>query len=1354
MSLVADSGGHAEIEYGSAGSSGGTTTSVTTSTASGAYTETSGNTLLVLNGGSVSAATIDNGAFLVVSGGADYAATVSAGGTETVSAGSATGDQIYGAASVDSGGDVSSETVEAGGALVVNGGAVDTASTVLAAGSETVLGSATGDQIYGTQLVSAATAIVTNETVYSGGNLDVFLKGAVASETTVSSGGFLNISGNAVASDTTLSGGGTLELQSPKATLSGTLTFAGGNNTLEVSVLSSTGSSGLGDQATISGFSSTDRIDITALTDAGTTLSVTTSGTDTVAEIISGGSTIVETFIFSGTTTYTSNTLSLIADSGGDAEIVYASGGGGTTTSVTTSTASGMYTETAGKTLEVLNGGSVTAPTIESGAFLVVNGGVDSDADIEAGGTETVSAGTASGDQIYGSAIVSAGTMSDETVQSGGTLTMDGGTASNTVLAGGATLELSDPSATLSGTLTFANGDNSLVVNVLPSLGAGDQAVISGYSTNDKIEVTEVTPSSANLSFSAGPNGEEIATVSGTNSGGSLESVSFIFGNGTTYNASTISLAPDASGVDLVLDTTPVVTFTSLSGLQTNDATQIVNGTVDTTVDPYAIGTTVSVIESGQVVGAGTVGANGYWSANVAFLNDDGTNTLSATDTDNAGNTGSTSQPLTYNVNTSAAAFAAGNLVISISGDGDGSGSYGDNQASPMTLEQITTSGTIVSQLVMPETTTVVDGVTEYAISSEYGSSSEGTLELSADGQSLVIAGYGVNPQTYNEGGAAVYGNAAEAQSTSIPGGQYTAVPRVIADINVDGTIDTSTALYNVFNTNNPRSVATVNGSSFYVSGQGAKGDTTGGVFYATDGTSSATAIDDSTTTRTAEIYDGDLYVSADNKGGMTGIFDYGPVADLNGPVTPTALPGIDTSVTLTATNGNTVNGADAGTSVYLSPENFFFANSTTLYVADGGDPKNGGLGDGGLQKWVLSDGQWNLEYTLSAGLNLVPDTASSGTSGLIGLTGEVVGNSVELFATNEALTDLGQTYVYEITDQLDATTPAPDESFDAILTASPDENIRGISFAPTETTTPCYCRGTLIQTDRGEVPAERLSIGDRVITKSGEARPIRWIGRRSYGGRFALGRRDILPICIKAGALDHDVPRRDLWISPHHAMYFKDNHLEAVLIEAKDLVNGVSIVQADRVDSVEYFHIELDSHDVIIAEGALSESFIDDDSRGLFHNAHEYKELHAEAAAGLEQYCAPRCEDGYEVEAARRRIALRAGLGTMRDEPRAGALRGQVDRITARCIEGWAQNLHNPEAPVCLDIYAGAQLIGQVLANTYRGDLERAGHGSGRHSFAFTPPPGLVITPDTVHVRRSFDGALLARRGPMRTAA
>ena len=63
----------------------------------------------------------------------------------------------------------------------------------------------------------------------------------------------------------------------------------------------------------------------------------------------------------------------------------------------------------------------------------------------------------------------------------------------------------------------------------------------------------------------------------------------------------------------------------------------------------------------------------------------------------------------------------------------------------------------------------------------------------------------------------------------------------------------------------------------------------------------------------------------------------------------------------------------------------------------------------------------------------------------------------------------------------------------------------------------PCYCPGTLILTERGEFPVEKLAIGDRVMTASGAARPIKWIGRRSYAGRFVMGRKDILPICIRA---------------------------------------------------------------------------------------------------------------------------------------------------------------------------------------------------------------------------------------------
>jgi hypothetical protein len=286
-------------------------------------------------------------------------------------------------------------------------------------------------------------------------------------------------------------------------------------------------------------------------------------------------------------------------------------------------------------------------------------------------------------------------------------------------------------------------------------------------------------------------------------------------------------------------------------------------------------------------------------------------------------------------------------------------------------------------------------------------------------------------------------------------------------------------------------------------------------------------------------------------------------------------------------------------------------------------------------------------------------------------------------------------------------------------------------------TTAPCYCPGTLILTERGEVAVEALAIGDRVMTMSGAGRPIKWIGRRSYAGRFALGRPNILPICVQAGALDDGVPRRDLWVSPHHAMC-----LEGVLIEACDLVNGITIFQAEQVAQVEYFHIELDTHDVLIAEGAYSESFVDDDSRGLFHNAHEYRALYPDERTQSARYCAPRCREGLAVERAQQAIARRAGLPDAVVDLNVGALRGFIDGIGPQRIQGWAQHVDQPEMPAWLDILADGKRIGHVVANRYRADLVRAGMGSGRHGFAFEPPPGVSL--GAIEVRRSHDGAAL----------
>jgi autotransporter passenger strand-loop-strand repeat protein len=414
---------------------------------------------------------------------------------------------------------------------------------------------------------------------------------------------------------------------------------------------------------------------------------------------------------------------------------------------------------------------------------------------------------------------------------------------------------------------------------------------------------------------------------------------------------------------------------------------------------------------------------------------------------------------------TNLTSFTAGDIVISLVGDVNGAGGYTDNQATPIILEEITTAGVVVGEMELSQTTTTnSSGVVENAISGEYGSSSEGSLELSGDGESLVIAGYGINAATYNTGGAAVYGNAALAQTTSVPGGTYTPVARVIADISYNGTVDTSTALFNVFNLNNPRSVATLNGSTFYISGQGNK-DATQGVFVADDGASAAITINASSDTRTVEIVNGELYVSYDSKqanpaGG--GIEDFGstlPASETSG----TLLTGLGPTVSLSNGDGNGLNGS-TGTA-YLSPENFFFANATTLYIADGGQPKEGGAGDGGLQKWTYNttSDTWQLDYTLTAGLNLVDNSSVSsntdGSTGLIGMTATVNGNgTVTFYVTNSTIADLDQTSLYTITDTLADTTAsqASGESFATLITAydgsngSATDNIRGVAFAPT----------------------------------------------------------------------------------------------------------------------------------------------------------------------------------------------------------------------------------------------------------------------------------------------------------------
>ena len=475
--------------------------------------------------------------------------------------------------------------------------------------------------------------------------------------------------------------------------------------------------------------------------------------------------------------------------------------------------------------------------------------------------------------------------------------------------------------------------------------------------------------------------------------------------------------------------------------------------------------------------------------------------------------------------------FTTGNLVVAVEGcgqlsgfcvgvpkgSGDGSansskGGYGDNQASLLTLFQyapVGTSGAVfVNSLTLPQTTSGAN----FPVAAEYGSSSEATLQLSGSGQYLTIMGYGVNADTFNANPAlfGAVGTIALGQSGSLTGQSYTAVPRVVALIDKNGNVNSSTAIYNIFNTNNPRSIFTTNGTTAYVSGQGSGSDTTGGVFFTPLGTvnntpTPITGLDATNNTvaqdtRDVQIVNNTLYVSVDTKGGSNAARSYigtlGTAGNL--PTTtfgpPVMLNNFGTTaqngkVTITAAPNSNGNGPNAGLQINVSPNGFFFATPAILYVADTGNGKqtsaNSSLGDGGLQKWINTaadgSGTWNLAYTLYQGLNLVSNKSAAGTTGLYALTGTVSAGNVLLYATDATIGDLDTSHLFGITDTLAFTTPAQatGETFTLLATAPVDSNFKGVSFTPTVAAPPANLVVTRILTRSGGNVVIQLNIAN-----------------------------------------------------------------------------------------------------------------------------------------------------------------------------------------------------------------------------------------------------------------------------------
>jgi len=154
-----------------------------------------------------------------------------------------------------------------------------------------------------------------------------------------------------------------------------------------------------------------------------------------------------------------------------------------------------------------------------------------------------------------------------------------------------------------------------------------------------------------------------------------------------------------------------------------------------------------------------------------------------------------------------------------------------------------------------------------------------------------------------------------------------------------------------------------------------------------------------------------------------------------------------------------------------------------------------------------------------------------------------------------------------------------------------------------------CYAAGTRIMTPTGGCMVEDLRPGDSVLTVAGDefiARPVKWLGRRRIDIAAHPLPRNVAPVRIREGAFADSVPHRDLLVSPDHGIF-----VGGMLIAARQLINGTTIAQDLDATSVEYFHVELDRHAILLAEGLAAESYLDTDNRGFFANSGEPMILH-----------------------------------------------------------------------------------------------------------------------------------------------
>ncbi|MEO0378986.1 MAG: Hint domain-containing protein [Pseudomonadota bacterium] len=315
-----------------------------------------------------------------------------------------------------------------------------------------------------------------------------------------------------------------------------------------------------------------------------------------------------------------------------------------------------------------------------------------------------------------------------------------------------------------------------------------------------------------------------------------------------------------------------------------------------------------------------------------------------------------------------------------------------------------------------------------------------------------------------------------------------------------------------------------------------------------------------------------------------------------------------------------------------LDNESFAVDNFTVARVDAADDTITGGTGNDTL---TGGDGNDDFVYNAGDGDDVITDF-NTGNTGGIEDDDQDNNDFIDLSAFYTRLGELRADYAdngvldQSVGDYSDNTSLGGSITFTGVA---------GDDLTFDNTNVACFTRGTLIETVDGPVAVEALRRGMRLKTLDNGNRLVRAVLRREVDARA-----DLAPVCITAGALGNE---RDLLVSPAHRMLISDWRgqmlfgADEVLVSAVNLVRGDMIYRVPR-PRITYYHILMDTHEIIFAEGAATESFhlTREAAEAVEHGHSEEDAVAAEIARVFPELlaCASRCVrpavKGYEARA------------------------------------------------------------------------------------------------------------------------